>query len=83
VPLNIPGGPTNVMFASVPRNQDGTKPDSASFIATANQLTITEPYQRFMLYNPNEDISLNMTFNHELRKDRLSWYAEWAGSFPI
>jgi outer membrane receptor protein involved in Fe transport len=76
VPLNIPGGPANVMFASVPRNQDGTNLTPASFLATANQMTISEPYRRFALFNPSEDISLNLTFNHELQKDRLFWYAE-------
>lgn len=76
VPLNIPGGPANVMFVSVPANQDGTNLTPTSFLATANQMKISEPYSRMMLYNPDEAISLNMTFNHELRKDRLSWYAE-------
>ena len=75
-PLNIPGGPSGVEFAALPSNQDGTGLTPDSFLSTAGQLPLSEPYGRFALYNPSESASLNMTYNHELRADRLFWYAE-------
>ena len=75
-PLNIPGGPSGVEFAALPSNQDGTGLTPDSFLSTAGQLPLSEPYGRFALYNPSESASLNMTYNHELREDRLFWYAE-------
>lgn len=75
-PLNIPGGASNIMFATLPANQNGASLTPASFLNSANQLTPGEPYAGFALFNPGESASLNLTYNHELRKDRLYWYAE-------
>jgi iron complex outermembrane recepter protein len=75
-PLNIPGATGTVNFASVPLNQNGSNLTPASFLGTANQMTVGEPYARFALYNPTESYSLNVTYNHELKKDRLFAYAE-------
>lgn len=75
-PLNVPGATTPVNYATAPANQTGAGLTPASFLPTANTLYPTDVYGEFALYNPSRSTSLNATFNHELIKDRLSWYAE-------
>jgi iron complex outermembrane receptor protein len=75
-PLNIPGGPGNVAYAQVPANQNGTGLTPASFLPTLGKINYTEPYGRFALFNPSKSISLNLTYDHEVFEERLTWYAE-------
>lgn len=75
-PLNLPGATTTVSYATVPLNQDTTALTPASFIAGANRLTPDDIYGRFALFNPSKSSNLNATYNHELFKERLAWYAE-------
>lgn len=75
-PLNIPGATGVVNFATVPLNQDSTALTPASFLAGANRIAPDDIYGDFALFNPSRSANLNATFNHELFKDRLSWYAE-------
>lgn len=75
-PLNIPGGPANATFAVIPLGQDGTGLTPASFAATANQLRYGEPIGKFPMVNPQNNVSLNANYTHELIKDRLTLYGE-------
>ncbi len=75
-PLNIPGTTGVVNYATVPTNQDGTNLTPASFVAGANKIQPSDVYGRFAMFNPSKSVNLNATLNHELIKDRLSWYAE-------
>lgn len=75
-PLNIPGATTTVNYAAIPAGQDSTALTPDSFLAGANRIAPNDIYGRFALFNPSSSANLNATFNHELIKDRLSWYAE-------
>jgi outer membrane receptor protein involved in Fe transport len=76
VPLNIPGATGVVNYATVPTNQDGTNLTPASFLPGVNKIQPSDVYGRFAMFNPSKSANLNATLNHELIKDRLSWYAE-------
>ncbi len=75
-PLNIPGAVGTVNYATVPLRQDGASLTPASFLSGANQINPYDPYGDFAMFNPARSANLNATFNHEIVKDRLSWYAE-------
>lgn len=75
-PLNIPGATAPVNYATIPLNQDSTTLTPGAFLPGANRIAPADIYGRFALFNPSKSSNLNATFNHELIKDRLSWYAE-------
>lgn len=76
VPLNIPGAAGVVNYATVPTNQGGTDLTPAAFLPGANKMQPSDVYGRFAMFNPSTSANFNATLNHELIKDRLSWYAE-------
>lgn len=76
IPLDIPGATAAVNYAIIPEGQNGVGLTPASFLPGANRIAPRDIYGGFALFNPSKSANLNATFNHELLKDRLSWYAE-------